>query len=221
MATDAAAAKAKKPASPLNTGYLILYNFVSAVAWSVVLGRTVSIFGLRGPEFVYLGAGEWTKWTQTMAGMEVLHSLLGVVRAPLLTTLMQVSSRFLLVWAIVDVFPFLAQSPFYSSMLVAWSVTEIIRYSFFALSLSGLQPKFLTWLRYNTFFILYPVGIFSECTLIWLATNPAGEVNELYKYALYAILAIYVPGSYILYTHMMSQRRKVIRNLKAQGQKAQ
>ncbi|KAF4979654.1 hypothetical protein FZEAL_4211 [Fusarium zealandicum] len=220
MATDAAA-KPKKPASALNTGYLILYNFVSAVAWSVVLGRTVALFTLRGPGFVYLGVGEWTRWTQTVAGMEVLHSLLGVVRAPFLTTAMQVASRFLLVWAIVDVFPFLAQSPFYSSMLVAWSTTEIIRYSFFALSLSGLQPKALTWLRYNTFFVLYPVGIFSECTLIWLATGPAGEINELYKWALYAILAIYVPGSYILYSHMMNQRRKVMRNLKAQSGKAQ
>lgn len=109
---------------------------------------------------------------------------------------MQVSSRFLLVWAIVDVFPFLASSPFYSSMLVAWSITEIIRYSYFALSLSGLQPRFLTWLRYNTFFVLYPIGITSECALIWKATEPAGQVNELYKWALYAILAIYVPGRF-------------------------
>lgn len=111
-----------------------------------------------------------------------------------MTTLMQVASRFLLVWAIVDVFPFLALSPFYSSMLIAWSVTEIIRYSFFALSLSGYQPKFLTWLRYNTFFVLYPIGISSECMLIWFATDPAGNINELYKWALYAILVIYVPG---------------------------
>lgn len=110
---------------------------------------------------------------------------------------MQVSSRFLLVWCIVDVFPYLAQSPFYSSMLFAWSVTEIIRYSFFALTLSGFQPRALTWLRYNTFFVLYPIGIFSECTLIWLATEPAAELGDLYKWALYAILGIYVPGEWI------------------------
>ncbi|PTD09848.1 putative very-long-chain (3R)-3-hydroxyacyl-CoA dehydratase [Fusarium culmorum] len=179
------------------------------------------LLGLHGPEYVYPNVGEFTKWTQTLAGLEVMHSLLGVVRAPLFTTLMQVSSRFLLVWAVVDVFPFLALSPFYSSMLIAWSVTEIIRYSFFALTLSSFQPKFLTWLRYNTFFVLYPVGIFSECWLIWLATAPAGHLNELYKFALQAILAIYVPGSYVLYSHMMTQRRKVMRNMKAQGQKAQ
>ncbi|KAH7489707.1 hypothetical protein FOMA001_g2840 [Fusarium oxysporum f. sp. matthiolae] len=222
MASNTAAAKRPlKQASTANKAYLIFYNFISAVLWSVVLGRTAMLVSAYGPEYVYPNTGQYTKWTQTLAGLEVLHSLLGVVRAPLMTTLMQVASRFLLVWAIVDVFPFLALSPFYSSMLIAWSVTEIIRYSFFALSLSGYQPNFLTWLRYNTFFVLYPIGIFSECTLIWFATEPAGHSNELYKWALYAILAIYVPGSYVLYTYMMSQRRKVMRNLKAQGQKAQ
>ncbi|POR36458.1 Protein tyrosine phosphatase, partial [Tolypocladium paradoxum] len=210
----------KAPPSPAKTGYLVVYNFASAVAWSVVLGRTVAICALRGPGFVYDGAGEWTKWTQTVAAMEILHSLLGVVRAPLFTTLMQVSSRFLLVWAIVESFPFLAFSPFYSSMLVAWSVTEVIRYSYFALSLSGWQPAALTWLRYNTFFVLYPLGIFSECSLIYMATVPAAMRHPLEKYVLYAILAIYVPGAYILYTHMMTQRNKVMRSAKVKGEKA-
>ncbi|KAF5024008.1 hypothetical protein F66182_3954 [Fusarium sp. NRRL 66182] len=220
MAADAAK-RSPKQASTLNKAYLILYNFISAVQWSVVLGRTVILLATHGPEYVYPGTGQYTKWTQTLAGLEVLHSLLGIVRAPLTTTVMQVASRFILVWGVVDVFPFLALSPFYSSMLIAWSTTEIIRYSFFALSLSGFQPSFLTWLRYNTFFVLYPVGILSECALMWLATDPAGQVNDLYKWILYAILAIYVPGSYVLYTHMMNQRRKVMRNLKAQSQKAQ
>lgn len=124
----------------------------------------------------------------------------GVVRAPLLTTLMQVASRFLLVWGVLFLYPYLAvQAPTYSSMLIAWSVTEVIRYSYFALTLSGLTPKVLTWLRYNTFFVLYPVGILSECSLVYLAAvGPATTATEypltLMPYVLYGILAIYVPG---------------------------
>ncbi|KAG5974962.1 hypothetical protein E4U55_007926, partial [Claviceps digitariae] len=67
---------APRPASPLKTGYLVLYNAASAVAWTVVLGRTIGLLYLAGPSAVYVGVGEWTKWTQTMALMEVLHSLL-------------------------------------------------------------------------------------------------------------------------------------------------
>lgn len=139
---------------------------------------------------------------------------------------MQVSSRFLLVWGVVHLYPYLAiEAPTYSSMLIAWSVTEVIRYSYFALSLSGFTPRPLTWLRYNTFFVLYPIGILSECSLVFLAAvGPAAAEKEyplaLAPYALYAILIIYVPGAYILYTHMMAQRRKVMRSLKAKDEKA-
>jgi hypothetical protein len=120
--------------------------------------------------------------------------VLGVVRAPIATTAMQVASRFLLVWAVVGAFPDLALSPAYSTMLVAWSVTEVIRYTFFTLSVSGLLPGFLNWLRYSTFLVLYPMGISSECWLIYKATAPAGRVSQEWAWVLWAILVAYVPG---------------------------
>ena len=142
---------------------------------------------------------------------------LGVVRAPLLTTLMQVASRFLLVWGIAYNFPeSTAASPAFTTMLLAWSTTEVIRYGYFAYSLHfGSVPSWLTWLRYNTFFVLYPMGISSECWLVYSDTGPARKQwGQELEWALYAILAIYVPGAYVLYTHMMAQRRKVLRGLK-------
>lgn len=75
--TAAGPTRPQRRSSPLKNGYLILYNFVSAVAWATVLGRTVALFTLRGPHFVHLGVGDWTRWTQTMAAMEILHALLG------------------------------------------------------------------------------------------------------------------------------------------------
>ena len=108
-----------------------------------------------------------------------------------MTTVMQVASRLLLVWAITYPYPFVTQAPFYASMLVAWSLTEVIRYSFFALNVAGFQPKVLTWLRYNTFIILYPVGIFSECSLIMIVSK---ILQGMDKMVLYAILAVYAPG---------------------------
>ena len=121
----------------------------------------------------------------------------GIVRAPLLTTLMQIASRFLLVWLIA--FPFPAQtsaSPAYTTMLLAWSITEVIRYSYFVFVLSGTGvPKLWTWLRYNTFLVLYPLGVASECWLVWKAVKPAGKINELYDWGLKAVLGIYVPGT--------------------------
>lgn len=83
--------------------------------------------------------------------------------------------------------------------------------------------------RYNTFYVLYPLGICSETWLIYQAIQPAGAWRVQYEYMLKLILFIYIPGtssrplstyldeahpavgSYILYTHMMAQRRKMMR----------
>ncbi|KAI5928445.1 tyrosine phosphatase-like protein [Camillea tinctor] len=215
---------AKKPSSPVKNAYLILYNAVSAGLWAVVLGRVIATNLTQGHEAVYPSVGEFCKWTQTLAGMEVLHSLFGIVRAPLITTFMQVFSRYALVWGIADQFPALAAgSPAYSSMLVAWATTEVVRYSYFALGLSGLQPAALHWLRYHAFFVLYPLGISSEAWLIWAAAaGPAKTwIYPAYSPVLYAFVGlVYPPASYILYTHMMAQRRKVMKAAKAKNEKA-
>jgi very-long-chain (3R)-3-hydroxyacyl-CoA dehydratase len=128
---------------------------------------------------------------------------------------MQVASRFVLVWGVLYPFPHLAAHQAYSTMLLAWSATEVVRYTFFALSLSGVNWDWFTRFRYSTFLPLYPLGIGSECVLIWnaIATPAASELHPWYPAFLTAVLATYVPGSYILYTHMLSQRRKVLARL--------
>jgi len=101
----------------------------------------------------------------------------------------------------------------FAGCVVAWGVTEVIRYGYFVWreGVSPRIPAFLTWLRYNTFFVLYPIGISSECLLMYLGLGPAKEGETGYDLIIKAILLIYVPGSYILYTHMMAQRRKTVK----------
>lgn len=81
-------------------------------------------------------------------------------------------------------------------MLVAWSTTEVIRYSYFVFLLTGSVPGFMQFLRYNTFFILYPLGISSEMWLVYKSAGPAAKRDERLPYVLYGILGLYVPGMY-------------------------
>lgn len=159
----------------------------------------------------------------------------------MLTTVTQVASRFLLMWGVTFLFPSVAMSRFYSSMLLAWSFTEVVRYSYFALMLSGWEPKLLVWLRYNGFFVLYPIGITSELVLLYYAASgPAGPVmGEWYKVVLYCAMLTYIPGKHplsvfgrgrlftdwaypgspVLYGHMMKQRAKVLRQRQSADRK--
>jgi very-long-chain (3R)-3-hydroxyacyl-CoA dehydratase len=70
---------APKPltSSSPKTQYLILYNFVSALLWLVVLGRVVFLVPLVGFGRTYQGVGSFAKWTQSLALLEIVHSATG------------------------------------------------------------------------------------------------------------------------------------------------
>ena len=52
-------------------------------------------------------------------------------------------------------------------MVLSWSLTEVVRYSFYAFSLLGSEPAPLAWLRYTLFYVLYPTGASSEAFLMY------------------------------------------------------
>ena len=94
--------------------------------------------------------------TQSLALLEVVHSVVGLVRAPFMTTAMQVASRLLLVWGIMAQFggeivgagSVQLGDYAYLGCVAAWGITEVIRYGFFAITLSGGSvPSWWTWLR--------------------------------------------------------------------------
>lgn len=211
----------RKP-STAKTGYLILYNAISAILWAAVLGRTIGANVLKGPPFVFLATGEFVKWTQTLMIMDVVHALLGVVRSDPLTAGAQVASRLVLIWAVQNPFPHLCQSPIYSTMLFAWSLTEVIRYSFLAVKLCGSEPYPFLWVRYSAYRILYPMGILSEWYMMYSAlAGPASRLGNVFFYVLALCFGVIWPyGAFFLIGHMERQRKKVLRAAKGKDVKA-
>ncbi|GJN37484.1 hypothetical protein PR202_gb26443 [Eleusine coracana subsp. coracana] len=116
-----------------------------------------------------------------------------------------------------------------TSLVISWSITEIIRYSFFGMKEAlGFAPSWLLWLRYSTFLVLYPTGITSEVGLIYIAL-PFMKASEKYclrmpnkwnfsfdySYGSILAMAIYVPGSPHMYNYMRAQRKKALSKAKA------
>ncbi|KAG6830808.1 hypothetical protein H0H92_014657 [Tricholoma furcatifolium] len=160
---------------------------------------------------VYARVGAPTAVVQTFAILEIVHVLLGFVRASLPTTMAQVASRLFLVWGVMEQFVEVRTNPIFTSMLVSWSLAEVIRYSFFAVTLLGYESPLLLWLRYTSFYVLYITGASSEALLNY-ATLPMSSpltnwsVLDLVRGVLFVI---WWPGLYVMYTHMIKQRRKV------------
>ncbi|EGO00067.1 hypothetical protein SERLA73DRAFT_88900 [Serpula lacrymans var. lacrymans S7.3] len=164
----------------------------------------------------------WVAPVQTLAVLEVVHALFGLVRSPLVTTGMQVASRLILVWGVAGVVESTHTNPFYTTMLFAWCLTEVPRYTFYALSLlppslvpsSTWPPYFLLYIRYTTFYVLYPLGAGSEA-FIMLASVPdwakqGWKLWTLGDWTRAILFFVWWPSLYVLYTHMMKQRRRIL-----------
>lgn len=204
--------------------YLSAYNWIVFLGWFQVLFLAVKTLTESGHEHVYNAVEKPLLLAQSAAVLEIFHSLIGLVRSPITATLPQIASRLYLTWGILWSFPEIQNHILVSSLVISWSITEIIRYSFFGTKEAfGSPPSWLLWLRYSTFLVMYPVGISSEVGLIYFAL-PHIKVSEKYCirmpnkwnfafdyfYGAIIALGIYVPGSPHLYTYMLGQRKKAL-----------
>lgn len=152
----------------------------------------------------YAYMGDFVAATQTLALLEIVHAALGLVRSPIPTTVVQVGSRLWSVWGVTYLFPSAATSPFYPTMIFAWSVTETIRYAFYAEQLliegsANSEPSWqLLWARYTTFYALYPLGAGSEiaCMVYTLPPLNPTAIWDVRAYAYLALALLWVPGTF-------------------------
>ncbi|KAF4599549.1 hypothetical protein EYR40_006643 [Pleurotus pulmonarius] len=228
---DLDGASSSIPGSRPETATSVLHRFVSSFAPTKYAKyiTNASLEAQLHPALVplyrrstttYARVGSLTAFVQSFALMEVVHVLLGWVRSPLQTTAMQVASRLFLVWGIVEPFEASRSNPLYTSMVFAWSATETIRYPFYACGLLGFEPYPLLYLRYTTFYLLYPLGASSEAFIIYSTLPKSSPIPSLQSwmqgmwnltdYVRGVLFCIWWPGLYVMYTYMIKQRRKVL-----------
>merc|ERR1712080_332796 len=111
-----------------------------------------------------------------MGVLEIVHPMLNMVRASVGSTAVQVFSRILVVSVLNMTDISKNKDDWYGTffpacLIIAWTVTEFIRYSFFGLNLLNIQFWPLKWCRCTFFIVLYPLGVTGELGTIALAFN--------------------------------------------------
>lgn len=185
--------------------YLAAYNLTAFVFWLLfVCSYVLSGFELTTANLILLNVA------QGMAILEILHSALGWVKSPVGSTTAQVFSRILVLVCInlfITEYPSTLFNAGVAIVSFAWSVTELVRYSFYFLSLYNKQLKALLWMRYTFFIILYPLGVTGEWFIL---VAPVAHLGL--RFDLYTIVLVVLAGSYlyyfpILYKYMWKQRK--------------
>uniref|UniRef100_A0A2K5TS12 Very-long-chain (3R)-3-hydroxyacyl-CoA dehydratase n=2 Tax=Macaca fascicularis TaxID=9541 RepID=A0A2K5TS12_MACFA len=208
----------------LATAWLTFYNIAMTAGWLVLAIAMVRFYMEKGTHRgLYKSVQKTLKFFQTFALLEIVHCLIGIVPTSVLVTGVQVSSRIFMVWLITHSIKPIQNEESVVLFLVAWTVTEITRYSFYTFSLLDHLPYFIKWARYNFFIILYPVGVAGELLTIYAALPYVKKTGMFsirlpnkynisfdYYYFLLITMASYIPLFPQLYFHMLRQRRKVL-----------
>jgi len=208
----------------MSKAYLFLYNAVQTVGWSYLLYQAVSHLVTGGRlEDMYEATWLTLQVFQTAAVLEVIHAALGLVRSNVMVTLQQVFSRVYVTWAILALCPPAQASLGFPLLLFAWTITEIIRYSMYAIGQFSSPPYILTWLRYTFFIIAYPTGVTGELLASYtamlyssktdlLAVHLPNSLNATFSFSfvILAIMLAYIPLFPPMYLHMFTQRKKIL-----------
>jgi very-long-chain (3R)-3-hydroxyacyl-CoA dehydratase len=108
-----------------------------------------------------------------------------------------------------------------TALIIAWALTEVVRYPSYVLGLYSHCPSWLNWLRYTIFIPLYPLGAGAEMKLMYDARAFARKANMYsismpnawnfafdYVTFLNGLLVVYPFLFYSLYSYMFTQRKK-------------
>lgn len=222
--SDHGASKRRRGPGPFAIAYLVIYNVIMTAGWLVIAVGLVRAYLTKGSYHgLYYAIEKPLKYFQTGALLEILHCAFGIVPSSVVLTAFQVMSRVFLTWAVTHSVREVQNEDSVLLFVVAWTVTEIIRYSFYTFSLLNHLPYIVKWARYTLFIVLYPMGVTGELFTIYSAL-PFVRQTSLYSITLpnkwnfsfdYYTFLILVMISYIplfpqLYFHMIHQRRKVI-----------
>nr|CAB3251726.1 very-long-chain (3R)-3-hydroxyacyl-CoA dehydratase 3-like [Phallusia mammillata] len=164
--------------------YLTMYNFAQFVLYSIVFIGCLYYRLKLGPDFyadTYATYGSTVIFAVLLAYLEALHGVLGIVKSPWYLTFMQVSGRTFAFFCMWLVGPEHLPRCAVWDLFVVWSCIEVIRYPYYMLQTYNMDLKPLTWLRYHAWILLYPIGGFSEYSVI---TSAARRFSEESMYAL-------------------------------------
>ena len=152
--------------------------------------------------------------------MEIIHSIIGLVRSSIFATSIQIIGRIIIV-VILQFFES-AISKGYLLIFFAWSIVEIVRYTYYIINLLQKEfvkfniPYLLIWCRYSFFIVLYPIGVSGEMITVWNAKKDfskfilykGNNLNFTVANLIYPIWLFYIPALVYLYGYLFKQRRK-------------
>ena len=197
--------------------YLIFYNVFSLLCWYYIWINFIT-FLIQGLDSDLLHfwnhfPGKTLRFIQTLAILEIIHSILKIVKSPVLTVFLQVISRIVVLFVYTSIEKNCYSHWSFMLMTGSWASIEIVRYFYYTLNLLPLfsgknMPYILFWLRYTLFIILYPTGITGEILQVYISLKTNYKSNDPVSLLIrYAPVVLYTFGGPFMIHNMWINRK--------------
>lgn len=132
-------------------------------------------------------------------------------------TLIQIGLRMIIVWYGMVPFTILRDGYIFLILFPIWSIAEVIRYAYYVTKSMDMNHPTLTWIRYSLPIILYPIGAIADFSTTYLFHDTIIETPILTRYDVYIMyfgIIMFPFGFPFMYWRLISQRRKVLSQIK-------
>uniref|UniRef100_A0A8D0E828 Very-long-chain (3R)-3-hydroxyacyl-CoA dehydratase n=1 Tax=Salvator merianae TaxID=96440 RepID=A0A8D0E828_SALMN len=209
---------------PLKKGYLFMYNLVQFLGFSwIFVNMTVRLFMLGKDSFfdTFHNTADMMYFCQMLAFTEIVNTLLGVVRAPLLPVILQVCGRNFILSVVFGSVEEMQSKAVVFFVFYVWSMVELFRYPFYMLSCIDIEWKLLTWIRYSIWIPLYPLGVLAEAVSVIQAIPVFSSTGRFsltlshplnftipFSVFLQVYLVLLFLGPFVNFRHLYKQRKR-------------
>ncbi|KAH8035173.1 hypothetical protein HPB51_004414 [Rhipicephalus microplus] len=191
--------------------YLAAYNFLQCAGWGYILFCTLQyLMHKRTFKGLWPVVACPTEIFQTLALLEVVHCLVGLVSSNAFLTLIQILSRLMVVWGILVPVPECQDQFGIVMLLVAWCLAEITRYAVLRHHAVQLLPIPAVLVQGE---IVTMVAALPYIRKRGLFTYPLpNHLNFSFDYYIFVILVIgsYLPFFPQLFGHLLKQRKRFL-----------
>jgi very-long-chain (3R)-3-hydroxyacyl-CoA dehydratase len=185
-------------------------NVISLAGWSyLLLGIGMQLFADRD---AYLQSDISSdlcvlRWVQAFQAIEIVLILIGKSKGSVVGAFFQILGRNILTLAFMSAETDRLR---FATVVIIWSMADINRYLYYL-----FKDNLLTgFLRYNSFLLLYPAGVYGEMLVIndFIKIN-SETLSDGYLYAVRGIQASIIIGMLFLYKYMLNSRKRYLKGL--------
>lgn len=181
-------------------GYKMSFNLFQLIGWILVLHLSLGLPQMFGDEQLHSSV----IFARIVQVFQVTDFYTAGVNFP---RVLQIGGRLSVLFAFTR-----RNSPVVFVMLLVFSVSEIIRYLYYIVR----ENPLFTWVRYNAFLVLYPIGFTCEALLAEFTIRERNYVHDGVYFWARGHQVFGVLGLAYNYLHLLRERRSKLRKLKGE-----